>query len=202
MNDVAMVAGATETLEPDGYLQPSRVRVTFECRKCGKQFSRVYKCVPAKDPKCPNKHCAEESRLAQLERENENLRRMLESGHAPAQIGKNVTVKAVDATAEIVMQDYGLTDLKDNVREGETVAPKLPGRQQQMADAYFSPAKAGRMAGLRTRQAELMKHAAISGAYRGMAVPPSAIDPKGRPGQSALVSVGTRPNDFYTGQRR
>lgn len=42
--------------------------------------------------------------------------------------------KCVDKTADIVMTDYGMTDLKDNVRMGEAMAPKLPGGAQNMAD--------------------------------------------------------------------
>jgi len=194
MSDNVVMLPKTETLEPEGYLQPRKVRVHFRCGDCGHEWSRVYKSVPSRDPPCPNKTCSEASELATLRRENENLRRMLEEGRAPAQIGKNPTVKAVDTTAEIVMQDYGLTDLRDNVRQGESVAPKLPPQQQKQADSYFSP-EAGRAAGMNKRQAELLKRRAIAGAFRNMAVAPTAIMPAGAraPGQPALVRVGTQP---------
>ena len=201
MNDVAMIVGANERVEPESFMQPSRVRVFFQCRKCGHEFSRVYKATPVKDPKCPNRSCAEASELAQAKREIENLRRMLAEGKPPAQIGKNVTVKAVDATAEIVMEDYGLTNLRDNVREGENMAPKLPAPQQAAADSYFSPKKVGKAIGLDARKTALLQNAAINGAFRRMAVPPTAIAPKAKAGQPALVSVGMRSNDLYQGRQ-
>ncbi len=42
--------------------------------------------------------------------------------------------KCVDRTAEIVMTDYGMSNLKDNVRPGESMAPKLGGGAQAVAD--------------------------------------------------------------------
>ena len=42
--------------------------------------------------------------------------------------------KCVDKTAEIVMQDYGMTNLNDKVRQGESMAPKLGGGAQAVAD--------------------------------------------------------------------
>ena len=49
--------------------------------------------------------------------------------------------KAVDTTANIVMEDYKLTDLKDNVRAGETMAPKLAPVLQEKADNMFGGAR-------------------------------------------------------------
>jgi hypothetical protein len=192
-SNVVMLPG-TELLEPEGYMQPRKVRVSFQCGDCGHEWSRVYKTVPAKDPPCPNKACSDASQLAQLRHENENLRRMLEEGRPPAQIGKNPTVKAVDTTAEIVMQDYGMTDLRDNIRQGESVAPKLPPAQQKAADTYFAP-EAGRSAGMNKKQVDLLKRRAVAGAFRNMAVPPTAIMPPGSrdPGAPALVRVGSQP---------
>lgn len=201
MNDVQMIPGMSEAVEPDGYLQPARTRVFFRCGKCGYDFNRVYKVVPSHDPACPNKRCAEDTRLAALERENENLRKMLEEGHAPAQIGKNVRVKAVDATADIVMSDYSMTDLKDGIRPGENMAPKLPPAAQAQADNYFA-SNPLRDSGVNKKQADMLRRRAIGGAFRNMAVAPTAIAPAAKPGAPALVSVGSRSNDLYRGQRR
>jgi hypothetical protein len=49
-------------------------------------------------------------------------------------------IKAIDTTAEVVMQDYKMGDLKDNVRTGDTMAPRLPPAQQAKADAFFGGA--------------------------------------------------------------
>lgn len=42
--------------------------------------------------------------------------------------------KCIDKTADIVMADYGMSDLKSNVRVGESMAPKLAGGAQSVAD--------------------------------------------------------------------
>lgn len=49
--------------------------------------------------------------------------------------------KCVDKTADIVMTDYKMTNLKDNVRMGESMAPKLDPRLQSSADNMFGGAK-------------------------------------------------------------
>lgn len=46
--------------------------------------------------------------------------------------------KAVDITAETTMHNYGMTDLKDNVGMGETMAPSLRPDLQKQADSFFS----------------------------------------------------------------
>jgi hypothetical protein len=104
----------------------------------------------------------------------------LPTGEAPAQIGKNNTVKAIDMAAEISMKDYGLTDLKDNVRQGEAMAPKLPPVQQRMADTMFNPKQNPAFAGKRQKQMELLGKRAIGGAFRNMAVDVRGVLPDNR----------------------
>lgn len=89
----------------------------------------------------------------------------LQSGTAPGIVGANTQVKAIDMTAEIVMKDYGMTDLKSNIRAGEAMAPKLAAPAQRAADNFFNP---GASAGNK-RQAIAMKRLgakAIAGAFR------------------------------------
>ena len=110
-------------------------------------------------------------------------------------IGDKPMVKAVDMTADIVMEDYGLTNLQDNIRQGDMVAPKLPAPQQRMADGFFGgkamQEQNGKSAG--ARQAELIRARALSGRYRGMAINPGVAS-FGRPeGQSPLQVVRTEP---------
>jgi hypothetical protein len=107
-----------------------------------------------------------------------------------AQIGKNVRVKAVDETAKIVMEDYQMTDLKDNIRHGENVAPKLPPAQQKAADNYFGNAGL-KAAGINEKQAALLGRRAIAGAFRDMSVPPTVVQGTGhRQGESPMRRVG------------
>lgn len=89
----------------------------------------------------------------------------LEVQKAPGIVGANTQVRAIDMTAEIVMKDYGMTDLKSNVRAGEAMAPRLAAPAQRAADNFFNP---GASAGNK-RQAIAMKRLgqkAIAGAFR------------------------------------
>ena len=163
----------SELLAPDGYLQPRKYRVTYRCEKCGHQYKRDYKAIPIKDPPCPNKECAKADEIADLKRQVANLTIMLQEQRAPGVVGSQV-VKAVDKTADIVMSDYKMTNLQDNVREGDTVAAKLPPAMQQAADSYFGGGIA-KARGYNPGQIAALNSQAINGAFRGMAVSPKDI---------------------------
>jgi hypothetical protein len=105
-----------------------RYKITCHCVRCGHKWARITKDPDSPDPPCPNLACGETPVTIGMD---------LSSNKAPAAIGGNISVKAIDETAKIVMQDYGMTDLRSDVREGESAAPKLPPRQQQQADNYF-----------------------------------------------------------------
>jgi hypothetical protein len=189
----------SEMQEPETPFEPRKYRVTYSCQLCGHQWkSRWLKAVPKKDPPCPNPSCVEVSRLRQEHGENQRLRAMLEAGQGPAHIGGNTMVNAVDATANIVMQDYGLTNLKDGIRPGESMAPKLPPQQQAMADSMFGGGKGDvqvtdAMTGQkRTVQSATMNRLgqrAIAGAFRGMSVAPNSVIPEAMRGQPPLRVV-------------
>lgn len=51
--------------------------------------------------------------------------------------------KAIDLTADIVMQDHKLTNLQDSSRVGESMAPKIEPRLQAQADGFFGAKKKG-----------------------------------------------------------
>jgi hypothetical protein len=183
MNDV-------EIVEPDGFMQPKLYKFRYECLRCGNTYwSRPVKTVPKKDPPCPDKACEAKFELRQMRQEMQNLKAMLAEGRAPAQIGDKAVVKAVDYTAETVMQDFGMTDLKDNIRPGETMAPKLAAPLQKAADNFFNPAAVGKQRGMNAKQVELLGRRAMSGAFRNMAVSPGAVLPKAAPGESPVRLV-------------
>ena len=194
---------STETIPSESYLEPRRYRVSFCCERCGKEFQRVYRSIPKKDPRCPNPHCVEVYVIAEQKREIDNLKRMLDTGQGPAHVGANTQVRAVDATADIVMQDYGLTNLKDNIRAGEAVAPSLPPAQQKAADNYFGGGSGNvRVQSLmpgqpsRTIQAAHLNRLgqrAMAGAFRHHSVSPLAVVPDAVRGQSPLTVVRTEP---------
>ena len=185
-----------EMVEPDGYLQPKKYRVRYECEKCGHTYSKVFKAIPVNDPPCPNKACAEKSEIADLKLQLARMEKMLLEQKAPAQNGTKLVVKAVDETAKIVMEDYNMTNLRDGIRHGEDMAPKLPPAQQAAADGYFG-GKGLQSRGISSKQADLIRKRAISGAYRGMAVAPTAVMPGATTGQSPLRLIGREP----TGKR-
>lgn len=86
--------------------------------------------------------------------------------------GGNFT-KAMDMTADIVMKDFGMTDMKDDFRPGESCAPKLPPSQQARADAFFSAGR-GQRRGQLPPNAAMMGKAAIKGAYARPTIDPIA----------------------------
>lgn len=198
MSDEEPQAVMSEWVE-EGFMQPSRKRITFECPQCGHRWTRTFKAEPAKNPDCPNKHCSDKRELRALQQQVANLTRMLESGQAPAQIGNNHRNKAIDTTAEIVMHDHKLTDLKDSIRPGEAMAPKLPIPMQKAADNFFSggaPALGtGQPMSRMAKRMQALGQRAIAGGMRDAAVAPNQVLPKQRP---ATVQVA---NDAYRGKR-
>ena len=118
-------------------MAPDRYRVKCKCLRCGHIYSRIIKRLTDPNPPCPKKACKTAIATAQAEKEAAHVEEMIESGETPGHIGNNVRVKAVDATAEIVMQDYGMSDLKDNLRAGDSMAPKLTIRQQKMSENFW-----------------------------------------------------------------
>ena len=190
-----------EWVDSEHYLGPRMKRITFQCGKCNHQWVRTLKVEPRRNPPCPNRRCEETAEREELKREVENLRQILAEQRAPATVGANLRVRAVDETARIVMEDQKLTNLRDGLREGDTMAPKLPQRQQELADAMFSPKTTGvtpvidmggrrqSIPSARLRQVGLR---AIGGAYTQNSVKPTAIIPKERP--SAVVVKNERYN--------
>lgn len=117
-----------------------RYKVTCRCRSCGYKWSRIVTNYNQPDPPCPRptkfdeageviETCGADQRPRGID---------LTLNKAPASIGGNLAVKAIDETANIVMRDYGMTDMRDDVRVGESAAPKLHPTQQKMADGFFS----------------------------------------------------------------
>lgn len=199
----------TEHLPPEGFVEPHRrFKITYRCSECDHEFSRTYRVIPKKDPPCPNKTCEIELKLRQAEIENARMTQMLADRTGPAHIGGNTQVRAIDATADIVMTDYKMTDLKDRVEPGEGMAPKLDPGKQAAADNYFGGQGLGRAApseqvatdfatGQRRtidpRVMERIGRRAIAGGFRSMAVPPNAVTPDAVRGQPGLTKVRDEP---------
>ena len=106
--------------------------VTIRCLTCSHRYKRTLRAASAEaldrmpDPPCPKcKTAAKAQRGLDVG-----------AGRAPA-VGGSLVVKATDYTAAATMEDYGLTDLRSDVREGEMAVPKLPTAQQHAVDNFF-----------------------------------------------------------------
>jgi hypothetical protein len=174
-------------LEPDGFLQPKRYRIKLRCRRCGRRYAYITTKLDRKDPPCPKVACRVAREIEADRLQTANMLKMFDEGRSPAHIGANVGVKAVDETAKIVMEDYRLTDLKDNIRHGETMAPKLPVHQQQAADNFFNPSGAAKAAGSRRLQQRVQNLGLM--AIKGALGQP-AFDP-GQVAQRAGIPLGS-----------
>jgi hypothetical protein len=110
----------------------------MRCVRCGIKWSRKTTNPESRDPPCPNLACGEQREPVGID---------FSMQKAPGIVGMSTQTKAIDETAKIVMEDYGMTDLRSDVRagdpdrpgSGETMAPKLPPAQQAAADNFFQP---------------------------------------------------------------
>lgn len=126
------------------HLQPVKYDISCKCPLCEKTFTKVVgervhmEIVTGRRQglPCPRKACKEKVRAAEIERMARNMAAVIAEGRGPGQVGSNFS-KAADITANLVMKDYNLTDLRDDNRPGESSTPKLPAPQQERADAFF-----------------------------------------------------------------
>jgi hypothetical protein len=150
MSDEPENLGAEAAEPEEGFMKPTRRRLKLRCLRCGEvYYSKPFVVMPKKDPPCTRRQCVIDREVEERLAKDERFQKMMAEERAPGHVGANNQVKAIDATADIVMRDYGLTDLKSSIREGESMAPKLPPHQQSRADAMFAGpqrASAGRTA--------------------------------------------------------
>ena len=161
-----------------------RYQFRFYCRDCGHEWKRtIATATPTeiRTPPCP--HCKKR------QKERNGIKEVLESGQAPAMVGNSVANKAMDMTAEMVMQDYGMTDIKTptEIRSGESQAPKLPAHMQRAADAMFNPRRALDAVGL-GKVAPLIARSALAGSFSAKAT--GTVDP------IAATQAGARHADL------
>lgn len=120
----------------------------YKCSDCGPYQVKTENRPRGRCPACPNcgnadsalKSTSKSNVPYTQEKLDSNVKDMNESRKAPS-LGKSNFTKAMDATAEIVMSDYGLTNLQDNLRAGDSMAPKLRPHLEQQVDQVFKPQK-------------------------------------------------------------
>ena len=204
--------------------EKQRYRMTFHCA-CGATFRKITTDLGLTSPPCPE--CKKKNKKLRLnkigdgpvsesdliaEKVAQKLRETPEwqkeymskvlSPTPPEMKNRN---KAVDITADIVMQDYKLGDLKDNVRMGESMAPKLPGLQQSMADQMMSGGKGDKTIvwDANNRRPVAIPNNAKRGAALARAAMSGSLRDKNYRDPMSLISQQTKPavRDAVTGTK-
>lgn len=152
----------------------TKFQVKIRCMNpdCGHTYKRIMEAddtdalavIP--DPPCPK--CSVTAKKKKFD---------FASGKAPG-VGGSLMVRAVDTTLNTVAEDYGMTDLRTDVREGEAMAPKLPPKQQAMADNFFAKPKNARQqrGGIFDMSPRAVMQAAVSGRFQTQ----DTVDPVAR----------------------
>lgn len=169
-------------------VERQKYRMTFKCGDCATVFKKIT--MNANLDKAPCPECKKKNRITRFTRMNDgpvsasDLKERDWDKHPYVRPPKSAEssanmIKAVDETARIVMEDHKMGDLKDNVRAGESMAPKLAPHLQKQADAMF--AGGGRKAMI--PNAAKMARTAMAGGYRnsGYVDPISTLSPKHKP---------------------
>ena len=143
------------------YEEVQRYEFKWGCKECGHKWKRTIATdnpLNVPDPACPA--CKKERKR------HEHFTPFDPAGGRAPAFASNQKNKALDATAEMVMQEHSMTDIQGptDVRQGEPQAPKLPPRLQTMADNMFAPQKQLAAVGM-GRQAGAIAQNAMRGAY-------------------------------------
>ena len=94
---------------------------TYLCGECGTKFDKLHFDRSEPPPECPGCQAIEAKQVP--------------AGFA---IGGNTHSKALDLTQDIVEKDFGMTDLRDNVKEGE-IAAVLPKQLTPAVNNFWKP---------------------------------------------------------------
>lgn len=163
----------------------------FRCTHCQTKWKGKLATLDSPNPPCPNLNCAEIAGIISSKHRQENEAAVAfefdPAGKPPAMGGATI-VKAIDYTAEMVMQEHQMTNLKDNLRDGDSMAPPLPVAQQKAADSFFSAGANSQIGKKRAAQMQQMGKRAMAGAYRSSALDIKSVLPDAR---VALKSVGS-----------
>lgn len=111
-------------------------RSTYRCSECKSSFIKVTKLFPKKEPSCPT--CKKMKKVSMKSSVSDKTHSDLFNtdpvmGGTPDNPSKTFSMggssrsAAFDKTAEIVMKDYGMTDINmsSNLRPGDDCVPKL-----------------------------------------------------------------------------
>ena len=111
-----------------------RWRHHFRCRVCATRFHvdrLTADSTKVKTPRCPRKSCGGKARESHVP----DIGFDPAEGRAPATT--SVQAQAYDLAHKWQMEEQQTTNIKDNVRPGESSAPPLPAHLQTMADGFW-----------------------------------------------------------------
>ncbi len=125
--------------------------VRYDCDDCNHVFYKIVDRDPRKvggrAPACPECKKLKAKVKSQIKvrgdiqpqtavQKDAAIQDIIVSKKFPAQ-GKGAFTKAMDETAKIVMEDYQMTDLNDNLREGDNMVPKLrPDLEEKVGQGF------------------------------------------------------------------
>lgn len=130
----------------------------YYCSDCNHVFHKITDHDPRKKagriPSCPDCRSKKDA-LPQLHTkirgdvkprtEEEKMARIQDmcASQKPPAMGPTMRSKAFDATSEMVMQDYGMTNIEmnSNLRPGDNCVPKLAPELERRVDEVFKPQK-------------------------------------------------------------
>lgn len=160
----------------------TKYRMTFRCMDCAHVFKRVTSNMDL-DPKCPECKKAKSINTPKFgdgafdpnadtsSFAGQRTPNLYSSKDNTQFTGDRDTVqrriKAFDTAQEMVAKDYSMTDLKTDVRPGESMAPNLPPAMQAQADSFFAPKKNS----LIPKQLQSAGARAMAGSYRDKHMP-------------------------------
>ena len=168
--------------------EKQKYRMTFKCGECSNVFRKIT--TNANLDKAPCPECKKKNRITRFTRSNDGPvsaadlreRDWEKQPYVPppksAESSANV-IKAVDETARIVMEDYKMGDLKDMVKPGESMAPKLPPKMQAQADGMFGGGGKNRV----IPNAAKIARTAMAGGFRDKSYvdPVASLQPRFKP---------------------
>lgn len=153
--------------------------VRYCCDKCEHTFYRTTDFDPRKKkdfrtpacPECRKKAAAAKSYIKlhgdvkpqTIEEKDAAIGGIIADKKFPNMTGRSGFTKAMDETAKIVMEDYKMTDLRDNLREGDNMVPKLrPDLEKQVGEGFNQNQK-NNVAGLAGANLNKVLTSAING---------------------------------------
>jgi predicted nucleic acid-binding Zn ribbon protein len=165
---------SAEEAKPAPAIVRKAPNVIYKCSDCNsitKLYEEVGETALTECPACESKN-------------------LVYKGHISKDIStaSSIRNKAVDTTADIVMEDYKLGNLKEDVKLGESMAPRLDPVKQNLADNMFSGA-----ARKKSFDAAKLAKRAMSGSLRdprNYVDPVKALQPRHKPNVNFVAGDG------------